>query len=75
MYLASVDRGPIAGNPTARRAVGYRAQCGRDQWLIYRSLAPKANRTLLGQNTSSEFLVARFLAPEGEIDELVEIEG
>ena len=56
-------------------AVGYRAQCGRDQWLIYRSLAPKANRTLLGQNTSSESLVARFLAPAGEIDELVEIEG
>ena len=56
-------------------AVGYRAQCGRDQWLIYRSLAAKANRTLLGQNLSSECLVARFLAPAGEIDELVEIEG
>lgn len=56
-------------------AVGYRAQCGKQQWLIYRSLAPPANRTLLGQNLSTEFLAARFLAPAGEIDELVEIEG
>ena len=56
-------------------AVGYRAQCGKDQWLFYRSLAEKANRTVLGQNLSSEFLAGRFLAPEGEVDELLEIEG
>ncbi len=56
-------------------AVGYRAQCGRDQWLIYRSLAAKANRTLLGHNLSSECLIGRFLAPAGEVDELLEIEG
>ena len=31
--------------------------------------------TLLGQNLSSECPVARFLAPEGLIDELLEIEG
>jgi len=55
-------------------AVGYRAQCGKDQWLIYRSLVEPANRTLLGQNLSNECLVARFLAPEGEIDALLEIE-
>lgn len=55
-------------------AVGYRAQCGKDQWLIYRSLEAPANRTVLGQNLSSECLVARFLAPEGEVDELLEIE-
>jgi len=55
-------------------AVGYRAQCGKNQWLIYRSLVEPANRTLLGQNLSNECLVARFLAPEGEIDELLEIE-
>lgn len=55
-------------------AVGYRAQCGKDQWLVYRSLTERANRTLLGQNLSNECLVARFLAPEGEIDELLEIE-
>ncbi|MEM8944075.1 MAG: hypothetical protein AAGD11_02750 [Planctomycetota bacterium] len=55
-------------------AVGYRAQCGKDQWLIYRSLVDPANRTVLGQNLSNECLVARFLAPEGEVDELLEIE-
>jgi len=55
-------------------AVGYRAQCGKDQWLVYRSLAKPANRSVLGQNLSLECLVARFLAPEGEVDELLEIE-
>ena len=55
-------------------AVGYRVQCAKDQWLIYRSLTEPANRTLLGQNLSNECLVARFLAPEGEVDELLEIE-
>ncbi|NOY40782.1 MAG: hypothetical protein GXP26_02945 [Planctomycetes bacterium] len=56
-------------------AVGYRVQCGKQQWLIYRSLDKPANRTLLGQNLSLECLVARFLAPSGEIDELLEVEG
>jgi hypothetical protein len=56
-------------------AVGYRAQCGMDQWLFYRSLARRANRTVLGQNTSSEFFAGRFLAPSGEVEQLVEIEG
>ena len=55
-------------------AVGYRLQCAKEQWLIYRSLGPKANRTLLGQNLSSESLVGRFLASSGEMDALVEIE-
>lgn len=56
-------------------AVGYRVQCGRKQWLIYRSQAPRGNRTVLGQNTSSEFLAARFLSPSGEIEQLVQVEG
>ncbi len=55
-------------------AVGYRAQCGKDQWLVYRSLDEPANRTVIGQNLSSECLIARFLPPEGEVDELLEIE-
>jgi hypothetical protein len=54
-------------------AVGYRVQCGRDQWLIYRSLATPANRSVLGQNLSSDFLASRFLRT-GEIVEIVEIE-
>lgn len=54
-------------------AVGYRVALGRRQWLIYRSLAARANRTLLGHNLSSEMLVARF-DPSGEVEPLVEIE-
>jgi hypothetical protein len=54
-------------------AVGYRVQSGSSQWLIYRSLAPPANRTVLGQNTSGETLVARFLRT-GEVDVLVEVD-
>jgi hypothetical protein len=54
-------------------AVGYRVQVGRAQWLLYRSLAEKGNRTLLGQNLSSEFLAARF-DKDGTVEELIEIE-
>lgn len=53
-------------------AVGYRVQLGKRQWLIYRSLANQGNRTLLGHNLISEFLVARF--DEGQVDTLIEIE-
>ena len=52
---------------------GYRVAIGRQQWLIYRSLAERANRTLLGHNISSEMLVARFNS-SGEVSPLVEIE-
>ncbi len=54
-------------------AVGYRIQCGKDQWLAYRAIDSVANRTLLGQNVSTEFLMAHFDL-SGEIDEVVEIE-
>jgi hypothetical protein len=56
-------------------AVSYRMQAGDDQWVYYRSQAARGNRTFLGQNTSSECLVARFKAPSGEIVQLLEIEG
>jgi len=54
-------------------AVGYRVAIGSEQWLIYRSLAEPANRTLLGHNLSSEMLVARF-EKTGEVEPLLEIE-
>ena len=54
-------------------AVGYRVARGGRQWLIYRSLAPPKNRTLLGHNLSTELLVARFTR-EGEVKPLLEIE-
>ncbi len=53
-------------------AVGYRVQSGKKQWILYRSLAPPANRTLLGHNLSSEALIGRFLKT-GEVDEYIEI--
>lgn len=56
-------------------AAGYRVQCGKQQWLVYRSLDKPANRTVMGQNLSLECLVAKFLGPGGEIDELLEVEG
>ncbi len=54
-------------------AVGYRVKIGREQLLVYRSLAQRANRTLLGHNLSTEMLVARF-DQYGEVDPLLEIE-
>lgn len=54
-------------------AVGYRVQVGVSQWLIYRSLTERGNRSVLGQNFSTEFVAAQF-SREGEIEKLVEIE-
>jgi hypothetical protein len=54
-------------------AVGYRIATAGKQWLIYRSLTPPKNRTLLGHNLSGEMLVARFQR-NGEVDSLIEIE-
>jgi hypothetical protein len=56
-------------------AVSYRIQAGDQQWLYYRSQGPRGNRTFMGQNTSSEFVMARFKAPEGQVTQLLEIEG
>lgn len=56
-------------------AVGYRVQCGKKQWLVYRSQGPVANRTVLGYNLSIEGMIGRFIAPEGEVQELVQVEG
>lgn len=54
-------------------AVAYRVQCGKDQWVAYRSLDPPGNRTFMGHNLSSECLFGRFLST-GEVDEYFEIE-
>ena len=56
------------------RAVGYRVQVGREQWIVYRSLARPGNRTLLGHNLVSETLLGRFTG-KGLVESLVEIEG
>ncbi|MGD9724745.1 MAG: hypothetical protein AB7G28_22960 [Pirellulales bacterium] len=54
-------------------AVGFRAQSGDDQWLVYRSLGPAANRAVLGQNISSEFYAGRFQIEDGLVQEWIEI--
>jgi hypothetical protein len=54
-------------------AVGYRVMVGRQQWLIYRSLTPAANRSLLGHNLVNGMLLARF-DRQGEVESLLEIE-
>ena len=54
-------------------AAGYRVQIGSRQWFLYRSLDPPDNRTLLGQNLTSEFVAGRFTR-QGEVQELIEIE-
>ncbi len=54
-------------------AVGYRVQVDNRQWLIYRATGQRGNRSLLGHNLTSEFLLARFSAEHG-VQPLVEIE-
>ena len=55
-------------------AVGFRAQSGRDQWLVYRSIGPAGNRTVMGQNIAGEFCVGRIHA-SGKFDNWLEIEA
>jgi hypothetical protein len=54
-------------------AAGYRVQIGKRQWLIYRSLTGPANRSVLGANLTSQFLLARFTR-KGVARELLEVE-
>ena len=57
----------------AEVAVGYRVAIADGQWIIYRNLGTKANRTLLGHNLATESLIARF-GHDGEVASIVEIE-
>jgi hypothetical protein len=54
-------------------AVGYRVRVGREQWLVYRSLGGWGNRSVLGQNYSTEFVCGRFAA-SGAAREILAIE-
>jgi hypothetical protein len=57
----------------ASTAAAYRIQVGRKQWVAYRSLAPSAPRTFLGQHLLSEFYYGRF-RQDGEVEDLIEVE-
>jgi hypothetical protein len=54
-------------------AVGYRVQVRNSQWLLYRSLAWRGNRTVLGKNFATDFACCRF-HPNGETDEILEVQ-
>jgi hypothetical protein len=54
-------------------AVAFRVQIGREQWAAYRSLAPVAGRSYLGQHTFYEFVIGRF-GRNGTLKPLIEIE-
>ncbi|MCE9607652.1 MAG: hypothetical protein K8U03_22420 [Planctomycetia bacterium] len=55
-------------------ACGYRWQLGKEHWLVYRSLSERrANRTLLGINLQTNFLLSRFTTA-GESEPLIEID-
>jgi hypothetical protein len=54
-------------------AVGYRIQSGDDQWLVYRSLAPVANRSVVGHNTYGSFVCGR-IKPDGNVKEILTME-
>lgn len=55
-------------------ACAYRAQIDRDQWLIYRTLAPAARRTVLGMHTLADFYAGRFDPDDGAVDAIVEVD-
>lgn len=60
--------------PVARdQALAFRFQFAEQQWLIYRSLTPIANRSYLGQNVYSEFAFDRFLE-DGTAESLISVE-
>jgi hypothetical protein len=54
-------------------AVGYRVQAGDEQWLVYRSLTPIGNRSILGHNTAYSFVCGR-IKKDGNFDPIIEIE-
>ncbi|MBT6919166.1 MAG: hypothetical protein HN985_05525, partial [Planctomycetaceae bacterium] len=56
----------------ADEAVSFRVQASLNQWFVYRSLDEARNRTALGCNMSSEFLVGR-IAGNGVIKRALEV--
>lgn len=54
-------------------AVGYRMASGTLQWLIYRSLVPHGNRTVLGKNYATEFVCTRFL-DDGKTSDIFQVQ-
>jgi hypothetical protein len=54
------------------QAVGYRVRLGNEQFLLYHSLTPMANRTVLGHNLIDDLCFARF-DPATGVKPLIEV--
>lgn len=54
-------------------AAGYRIQTGEEQWFVYRSLGPVANRSVMGHNTYGSFVCGRIL-PDGSVQDILTME-
>jgi len=54
-------------------ATGYRLQSGNEQWFVYRSLAPVANRSVMGHNTYGSFVCGR-IKPDGSVKDILTME-
>ncbi len=55
-------------------AVGYRVQVGSEQWMLYRSLAERCCRSILGKHLISDFFASRFDPGDGSHDDLVTVD-
>jgi hypothetical protein len=55
------------------QATGFRIQLGKEQYILYRSLTPLANRTILGHNLIDDFCYGRF-APKTGVEPLVTVQ-
>ena len=55
------------------QACAFRVQLDKNQWLLYRTVSSKGNRTFMGENVTSEFVFSRF-SKDGTVTQLIEIE-
>jgi hypothetical protein len=55
-------------------ATAFRIQVGREQWLLYRSLADRVPRTFFGKQMIAGFYAARFDASEQTYEDLITVE-
>jgi hypothetical protein len=54
-------------------ALGYRVQIGKDQWVVYRSLAPCKRRSVMGLHLATEFYTGRFAPDDGSFEAMIEV--
>jgi hypothetical protein len=55
-------------------AFAARVQIAQEQWILYRSLLERGNRTFLGKNVATEFFFGKFDADEGTYETIMEVQ-